>query len=128
LRKISNIDIDVSVFNLFKYDYIADIYDENERIVDYPYLLYLCQGTEGSYSNLEKTENEEIFIPNKILHSAFGYCYLFTSKLYDEILLVFLIKLFIFFNKLELFDSKLEIFSGIKFLLFIFFEAITINY
>jgi hypothetical protein len=84
LRKICNVNIDESVSALFKHEYIADIYDENEKIVEYPYLLYLCQGTEGVYSNLKNAENVEVFIPNKILHSSLGYCYLFTSKLLDE--------------------------------------------
>lgn len=84
LRKICNVDIHESACNLFKYEYIADIYDETDKVVEYPYLLYLCEGTEGSYSNLENIENVEVFIPNRILHSALGYCYLFTSKMLNE--------------------------------------------
>jgi hypothetical protein len=54
LRKIGNVAIDESVSNLFKnYEYIASIYDETDKVVEYPYLLYLCQGTEGAYTNVE---------------------------------------------------------------------------
>jgi len=86
LRKIGNVAIDESVSNLFKnYEYIASIYDETDKVVEYPYLLYLCQGTEGAYTNVEENaDNTELFIPNKILHSALGYCYLFTSKMLNE--------------------------------------------
>ena len=86
LRKIGNVAIDESVSNLFKnYEYIASIYDETDKVVEYPYLLYLCQGTEGAYNNVEENaDNMELFIPNKILHSALGYCYLFTSKMLNE--------------------------------------------
>ena len=84
LRKICNVVIDESVSNLFKYEYIATIYDETDKVVEYPYLLYLCQGSQGAYINVESVENTEVFIPNKILHDSLGYCYMFTSKMLNE--------------------------------------------
>jgi hypothetical protein len=84
LRKICNVVIDESVTNLFKYEYIATIYDETDKVVEYPYLLYLCQGSQGAYINVESVENTEVFIPNKILHGSLGYCYMLTSKMLNE--------------------------------------------